>query len=597
MRRFGENGFFQLSLKAYGKSLPLIVLLGFLSSVAEATGIGLFLPLLQPMNGNHGGIVVQALARTAGAFPQLGRTGATVVCILAALLLKAAVSYANGMLSARKNHQIGHELRSRLYAHILNSGHAFVSQNEWGTLLETLSTQTWRTTEALSASISMIINACTVVVFVALLLFLSWRLTLGIAICMLFLSAALRYIRRPVAKYGDKAVELNGKVGELMVDGILGVRTIELFNLQRTMHSQFETASDRVRAAFLRVESWAGLVNPCAEISSSLVLLGLVLMSLQLDSQWPVVIVTVMMIYRLQMPFKQFETARVNWSALHGAAADVFNLIERTTDRTSGPPSGRAPIVFDRLESGIRFNQVYFSYPESGKSALTDVTVDIPRRKVTAIVGLSGAGKTTFLNLLCGIQQPTAGEILVNGLALQDFDPHSWRARTALAGQDVHLFNTTVRENIRYGRLDATDAEICEAANRANVDEFVEDLPRGFDTPVGDNGGRISGGQRQRIALARAFLRNPELLILDEATNALDSLSEQWIQSALENFRGRCTILISAHRFSTIQNADYVIVLDGGRVVETGTPAALRVQNGLFANLYELQALAFANQT
>jgi subfamily B ATP-binding cassette protein MsbA len=590
-------------LKAYGRTLPIIVVLGILSSTAEAVGIGLFLPLLEPsypVAGPgivHGGVLARAFAAVIGVFPQMGKTGVIVSVILAALALKAAISYANGLLSAHKNLQIGHELRSRMFHQILDSGYAFVSQNEWGNLLETLSNETWRTTEALSAAISLIINACTVVVFVTLMLFLSWRLTVAIALCMLLLSTALRWIRMPVAKHGEKAVKLNARLGELMVDGILGVRTIEAFNLQRFMHQQFAKASDRVRGAFLRVEAWSGLVNPCAEISSSLLLLGILLLAMKFGAQWPVVIVTVMMMYRLQMPFKQLETARVNWSKLYGAAENVFELLERTAAVSPAVNGGEALVGFERLESSIRLEDVTFRYPGAERASLCEVTAEIPRGKVTALVGLSGAGKTTLLNLMCALQQPSSGEIVVNGRPLREIDPRSWRARMAIAGQDVHLFNTAVRENIRYGRLEAGDEEIEEAARRAHVAEFIQDLPRGYETPVGDNGGRISGGQRQRIALARAFLRNPEILVLDEATNALDSLAEQWIQSMLENFHGQSTVVIAAHRFSTIQKADHVIVLEGGRVVQSGSPATLRMQSGLFAKLYELQSLAFASET
>jgi subfamily B ATP-binding cassette protein MsbA len=598
MRPSGERRLLRPSLQAYGQILPLVVALGIISSAAEAVGIGLFLPLFDPRyvgsNQTYGGVIGRIVAGATAQFPRIGRTGVLVILILSALAIKAAISYSNGLLSTGKNLQIGHELRSRLYAQLLNSGYTFVSHNEWGTLLETLSMETWRTTEALSAAVSLITNACTVAVFVALLLFLSWRLMIAVAFCMLVISTVLRWIRHPVARHGQRAVELNGKLGELMVDGILGVRTIEAFNLQDHIQSRFDQASDRVRKALIKVERWSGLVSPCAEISSSLLLLGLLLLSMGFKAEWPVLLVTVMMIYRLQVPFKQLETARVAWSASRGAVMAVFELLERT--RTDVHAVSSARMRFQHLETAITFDHVSFTYPGVERSSLSDVDVEIPRGKVTAIVGVSGAGKTTLLNLVCGLRQPSAGEIMINGVPLREIEPHSWRARLALASQDVHLFNTTVRENIRYGRLDATDADIIEAVRKANVDGFLEDLPQGLDTPVGDNGSRISGGQRQRIALARAFLRNPEVLILDEATNALDRVSEQWIQSMVERFGGQCTVLIAAHRFSTIQNADHVIVLEGGRVIEQGRPAQLRIENGLFARLCELQSVAFATE-
>ena len=581
------------ALGAYGRVLPVVVLLGTLSSAAEALGIGLFLPLLQPeylepgTQASRSGLINRTLATTAGFFGTTNRRAVIVAVILVALGLKAIISYSNGLLSAWKNSRIGHDLRARLFAQILDSGHAFVSRNEWGKLLETLSNETWRTTEAMAAAIAIVINACTILVFVALLLAMSWRLTLAVAVGMALLSGALRWIRRPVARYGQKAVEVNRELGELMVDGLLGIRTIEVFNLQAHMKERFCQSSDQVRSAFLRLDAWSGLITPFAEISSSLMLLGLLVVSLNFGAQWPVLLVTVMMIYRLQMPFKQLETARVNWAALNGAASGVFDLLERTAPIASTQTT--ECIRFRKLQGGITFSGVSYYYSGAERPSLSNVSVQIPRGQTTALVGLSGAGKTTFLNLLCGLHRPTAGEIVVDETPLREIDSQAWRERLALAGQDVHLFNTSVRENIRYGRLDASDAEIIDAARRANAEEFIRELPRGYETPVGDNGGRLSGGQRQRIALARAFLRKPDILILDEATNALDSLSEQWIQSMLSNFQDTCTVVIAAHRFSTIQHADHVIVLEAGRVAEQGRPADLRLQKGLFAKLYELQ--------
>ncbi|HXJ39072.1 MAG TPA: ATP-binding cassette domain-containing protein, partial [Bryobacteraceae bacterium] len=172
----------------------------------------------------------------------------------------------------------------------------------------------------------------------------------------------------------------------------------------------------------------------------------------------------------------------------------------------------------------------------------------------------------------------------------QKIESTEWREHLALAGQDVHLFNTTVRENIRLGRLDASDEEIVQAARRAHADEFLNEFPERYDTPAGDNGGRLSGGQRQRIALARAFLRDPDILILDEATNALDSLSEQLVQAAVEALDEDRTVIIAAHRFSTIRKADHVIVLHEGEVVEQGAPADLLLEQGLFSRLHQAQA-------
>jgi subfamily B ATP-binding cassette protein MsbA len=205
-------------------------------------------------------------------------------------------------------------------------------------------------------------------------------------------------------------------------------------------------------------------------------------------------------------------------------------------------------------------------------------------------VGASGAGKTTLLHLLCGFYAPDSGAIRIDGVALADVDPAAWRRRIGYVGQDVFLFNASVRENIAYGRRDASAGEIEAAARAANAHEFIAELPDGYETVVGDRGMRLSGGQRQRIALARAFVRRPELLLLDEATNALDGVSERLVQQSIQAARGRCTVVIVAHRLDTILDADHVVVLERGRVVEHGPVAALLQRQGAFRRLYARRA-------
>jgi subfamily B ATP-binding cassette protein MsbA len=251
--------------------------------------------------------------------------------------------------------------------------------------------------------------------------------------------------------------------------------------------------------------------------------------------------------------------------------------------------SGSRPVA--PLRRGIRFEDVSFCYTASGLAALDGVTIEIPAGRTTALVGPSGAGKSTLIHLVERFHDPTAGSIFADDVPLPELDLAAWRGALALAGQDMHLFNATVRENIGCGRLGATDAEIEAAARNANAHDFIVKLPRGYDSPTGDYGVRLSGGERQRISLARAFLRDPTLLILDEATNALDSLSEQGVQEAIERLCRDRTVIVIAHRIATVQNADHVIVLDAGRVAQQGTPAALLREGGLFARLRALQRM------
>jgi len=241
------------------------------------------------------------------------------------------------------------------------------------------------------------------------------------------------------------------------------------------------------------------------------------------------------------------------------------------------------------IEKGIIFENVSFQYDSGKRSALKQATCTINIGETTAFVGSSGAGKSSLISLICRVYDPSSGRLLVDGVPLPELDLGWWRSQIAVVSQQVFLFNASVADNIAYGKLDATREELVEAARGAHAMEFIEELPDGFDTILGDQGLRLSGGQRQRLALARAFVRDPKILILDEATNSLDLISEGVVQDALEQFGRNRTVLIVAHRISTIEHADKIIVLDSGRIIENGTVAQLLAAGGLFSRFYALQ--------
>lgn len=291
------------------------------------------------------------------------------------------------------------------------------------------------------------------------------------------------------------------------------------------------------------------------------------------------------MLYRLQPQMKIFDSARVNLGGLTGSVEQVMELLNRA-DKTY-ISSGKLP--FKGLKQAITFNCVTFRYDPLEKPVLQQISITIPRGKTTAIVGPSGAGKSTLIGLLCRFYDVTTGDIYVDGEPLKQLNLADWRSRIAIVSQDTHLFSSTITENIAYGRLDATTDEIIAAAKLAHAHDFILELPQGYETKVGDRGVRLSGGQRQRLALARAIICNPEILILDEATNALDSISEHLIQEVLQSFGQDRTVIVIAHRLSTIEQADQIIVMEKGRVREQGSIQSLLQLNGLFAKLYHLQ--------
>jgi len=319
-------------------------------------------------------------------------------------------------------------------------------------------------------------------------------------------------------------------------------------------------------------------------------LLGALLVAWYADVGLPILLPFLLLVFRMQRYLREFDLHRVRVASHAAPVVEIAALL----DRSDKPylPAGHVP--FPGLGQRIVFDRVGFAHDGGAqrRPALADVSLEIGRGETIALVGGSGAGKSTLINLLCRLYDPTAGEIRVDGVPLADLDLASWRRHIAIAGQEAELLGGTIRDNIAYGDPDADQARIVAAAEQAGIRSFIESLPERYDTLVGTRGMQLSGGERQRISLARALLRTPDILILDEATNAVDHLTEAAIQRALERLAGRLTIIIIAHRLSTIRSASRVVVMKDGRIAEQGSRLELLRRPGLFAELHELETEA-----
>lgn len=578
-------------LKLYPWAIPGIITLGFLSSLSEGLGISLFIPLLQSLNQTTSQAasendLVGFLNRLFINISPNNRLLIIALCIFGSILLKNCLSYSNTILFSWLNSRISHRLRSGIFKQILSVSYSFLESNESGKLINTLATETWQTSRALGVLVSLMINVCTICVFVILLLLLSWQLTLLVAVFMVLISISIQLVTREVKNLGQQAVQVNSTLGNRMWEGLVGMKVIRAFGRESYEQERFERASKQVSTTFLKLDMLSAAVNPLSEVLSAALLVCILVIALvQNRAGLPTLLTFIFILYRLQPQVKQLDSARVGLVALTSSVEDVMSLLDRS-DKVY-IRSGRIP--FQCLQKAISFEFVTFRYNPLEKPALQNISICIPQGKTTALVGPSGAGKSTLIGLICRFYDVTEGEIYVDSSPLRQLNLTDWRSRIAIVSQDVHVFSTTIRENIAYGRLDAREDEIIAAAKLANAHEFISQLPQAYDTKVGDRGIRLSGGQRQRIALARAIVRNPEILILDEATNALDSISEHLIQEALDTISQNRTVIVIAHRLSTIEQADQIIVLEEGRVIEQGNLQNLLKLNGLFAKLYQLQ--------
>ncbi|MEA5604523.1 ABC transporter ATP-binding protein [Nostoc sp. UHCC 0252] len=572
-------------------AMVAIVILGILSSFVEGLGISLFIPLLQSLIQTNSSVAssnffVDFLNRIFINISTSNRFVIIALCILGSIIFKSSLAYGNSILSAWLNARIGHRLRSGIFQQYLNLSYSFLENNESGKLMNILASETWRTCQALSTLIGIIISNCTVAIYGILLLLISWQLTLLVSVLMILVSLGIRLVTRHVKHLGEEAVEANSTLAKRMWEGYSGMKVIRAFGREAYEQELFDNASNKVVNTFLKLDIFTGMVQPISEILSTIILMLILVIALLIDrNSLPNLLTFIFILYRLQPRVQQLDGARVNLLALTGAVAEVMSLL----DSSDKPYIRSGSIPFKSLKQGIYFESVGFRYNPNDNLAIQDISICIPKGKTTAIVGPSGAGKSTIIGLICRFYDANFGEIYIDNCPLRELNLTEWRNQIAIVSQDIYMFSTTVLENIAYGRLDATKKEIIAAAKLANAHEFISQLPQGYDTKIGDRGIRLSGGQRQRIALARAIVRNPEILILDEATNALDSIAEHLIQEALNTLSQDRTVIVIAHRLSTIEQADQIVVLDEGQVIEQGNLQQLLEFNGLFAQLYDLQ--------
>lgn len=564
-----------------------IVALGLTSAFLEGFTLSLFIPLIQSLGAAHGGgdEVGHLFNNLLEPVPADNRIAVLVAAVFVTVILKNLVGYLNTFVTRFTGGLVAHQLRLRVFEQTISSCIDYRVQNKRTDIVNTLTTETWKVSSGLILVYRLAICACSCAVFSVLLLLISVKLTV---LAMLFLAcsaAAVHFATRRADVVGKSVVADNKRFGLRMWENIGALQLIRSFAREEYEQTRFKALSESLYRRMLRMDMLWAVPGPLSEVFATALIGLLILAGATIGAGFAALAAFLAVLYRMQAPVREIMSNKVALASLSASVADVAEFLE-----TTGKPhirSGTKRIA--AFEREVAFRDVSFRYAPQEPLALNQVSFTIPKGRTTAIVGRSGAGKTTLMTLLYRFEDPTSGEILVDGTPLPELDLRDWRQRLSLMSQDVRLFNETVEANIGYGNLDAPRELVHRAAEIAGADAFIRDLPHGYATELGDHGMRLSGGQRQRIALARTILKDPDILLLDEATNALDSESEHAIQQALDSYaRGR-TVVIIAHRLATVTNADQVIVLDGGRVVECGPPAALLRNEGQFARLHDLQ--------
>jgi len=556
-------------LRAY---VPAVMLLGLVATAFEGIGIGLLIPLLDVVMAGETtaqGWMPGILVSVGETIPEERRGIFLGGAILLMVVLKNIVAYINGLLQAWIYGQSGHHLRGLLSDQIVSMDAGYCMTQPPSRLLNIVSNESWRASDAVAAFLTIMVSGAATLIFLLFLFALSAQLTIVVLIGLATIHLAHDRLSQHFSRLGNEIAQHNRGLAGRMLHVVNSWRLIRLFNREQAEKARFRAASESVRRAALRLHGRQIAVGPMIEIAHAILFMIVIFVAWSLGVSFGTAAAFIVLLYRLQPQVRQIQSALSSLRGWNGSLDEVQWLLSTSSDPRSPEDAVPAPALVE----GIKVKNVSYRYSGEGRavSALSDVSLDIPAGSSVAIIGRSGSGKSTIANLICGLILPTEGEILVDGVPMTAIDRASWLNSVALASQELELFDGSIAENIRYGAPDASDDRVETAARAADAHDFIASLPQAYDSAVGDKGVSLSAGQRQRISLARALVKDPPLLILDEATNAMDILSETAALRILDERRGKGTTIVISHHLSSIRLCDRYIKIGSGRVVASGS--------------------------
>jgi subfamily B ATP-binding cassette protein MsbA len=560
-----------------------------LSALLEGFGIGLLVPLISLLQGNAETVLKGRFLKW---LPELvpNQTSGTYVgifcgLVLGAIIAKNVVMLGYQRLMARFSRRVSVNLRDSLFHRLIGASLHVFEENRGGEFMHVYANETIKTQAAVEFLLLFIQRSLLGIFYFILLLVLSWEITLALLVLVVCVSSFISLITSRLGRHGAERTEVQKRLFGFVAAIFAGIRVVRATHAETAAVKEFKQHNEGLGRVEFQGSFLQSLMTPIAEsvvvAGAMLIITGAYVLLIQQGKLSPNELMVIgLVLIRLLPLVNQLNgvIGQLNWSA--GGVKEALRWI----DVGQFPARAFGPKEFTGVRHGLRLENVGFTYP-NGTVALRDVSLEIPAGSTVALVGSSGSGKTTLASLLLRLREPSAGRILVDGVDYWEFSAHSWHRRLGMVEQEAYLFNESIRYNLTIGCADASEEQLRRAIQIAHFEEVVAAQEKGLETTVGERGTMLSGGQKQRLAIARAMVRDPHLLILDEATSALDNVSERQVQAALDDARQGRTSVVIAHRLSTIRNADLIVVMEGGRIVETGRWEELAERPGPFQRL------------
>ena len=580
----------------YGLFAIAIVCMGF-SAVFDGVSLAMMVPLADKVLTNKKIIIPAKLPDFLASFvDKINNTapetllGYMVISVLALFFLKGVFGFFQSYFMSDIGQRVVRDIKAKLYAKIQSLSLNYFTHKRGGELMSRITNDVKLVENAVSyGSTDLIYQSLQVVIFAVVIFFIYFKMALVSLVFLPLISLPIIKVGKVLRKLSKHSQEKIADTNSLLYETIMGARIVKAFNMEEYEINKFNRVNTDYYKLSIKSIKRTLLLNTSTEflgcVAGVLVFFwgGREVIAGKLS--FGVFGLFLGSLLSLIRPFKKLSQVNALNQQAMAASERIHEVLETE-------PSVKEPLVPKEItgfKQSIRFNDVWFSYADA--QVLKGVNLEVGYGQMLAIVGPSGTGKSTLVDLIPRFYDPQKGGVFIDGIDVRDFSLKSLRNHVGIVNQETILFNDTIRANIAYGKPDASDKEVEEAAKKAHAHDFISKCPQGYDTIIGDRGVKISGGERQRIAIARALLKNAPILILDEATSQLDSTSERIVQEALDSLVCGRTVFVIAHRLSTVRNANRIIVLDKGVIVEQGTHSQLLEQRGLYKRLYDAQEI------